>query len=85
VLPALRPVRAREIWASLAGYAIVLALMSWPLLSNPARLGVVNQDDGRLNVWILGWVAHSLVTDPASLDALMDAKAYQALVESEAR
>ena len=67
VLPALRPVRVREIWASLAGYAVVLTLMSWPLLSNPARLGVVNQDDGRLNVWILSWVAHALVTDPASL------------------
>ena len=67
VLPALRPLRSGEIWASLAGYAVVLTLMSWPLLSNPARLGVVNQDDGRLNVWILSWVAHSLVTDPASL------------------
>jgi len=66
-LPALRPVRTGELWASLAGYAVVLTLMSWPLLSNPARLGVVNQDDGRLNVWILSWVAHSLVTNPASL------------------
>jgi glycine cleavage system H protein len=31
------------------------------------------------------WMIVVRVTDPASLDALMDAKAYQALVESEAK
>ena len=75
-LPALRPVLAGEIWASLAGYAVVLTLMSWPLLSNPARLGVTQQDDGRLNVWILSWVAHALVTDPTSL---FDAPIFQSV------
>ena len=37
---------------------------TWPLVTAPATLSRTDSADGLLNQWILGWVAHALVTDP---------------------
>jgi hypothetical protein len=68
-LPAPSPVTARELVASAAGHALVLALMSWPLVTDLAHLGVTDRPDGRLNAWILAWDAHALFHHPSQLFA----------------
>jgi len=66
-LPAPTPISRREVLLSSLAYAAVLVLMSWPLARDLAGTGVVDQTDGRLNVWILGWVAHALGHQPMAL------------------
>jgi hypothetical protein len=66
-LPAPRPFTRGELGASLAGYAALFALMSWPLVTDPAHLGVMDRPDGRLNAWILAWDAHALRHAPSRL------------------
>jgi hypothetical protein len=66
-LPAPRPFTRAELAASLAGYAALFALMSWPLVTDPAHLGVMDRPDGRLNAWILAWDAHALTHSPSRL------------------
>jgi hypothetical protein len=66
-LPAPGPVTRAEVTASLAGYALLLAIMSWPLVLDPARSGVVDRPDGRLNAWILAWDVHALLHEPGRL------------------
>ncbi|HEY8148446.1 MAG TPA: hypothetical protein VIK51_06030, partial [Vicinamibacteria bacterium] len=56
-LPVASPVTRGEIGWSLAGYAALVALMSWPLVTDLAGLGVMDRPDGRLNAWILAWDA----------------------------
>jgi hypothetical protein len=63
-LRAPRPVGRGELCAAAAGYALLVAAMSWPLVTAPASLGVVNRPDGRLNCWILAWDAHALLHAP---------------------
>ena len=47
---------------------MLLALAhTWPLVTAPATLSRTDSADGLLNQWILGWVAHALVTQPLSL------------------
>jgi len=47
---------------------VLLALAhTWPLVTAPATLSRTDSADGLLNQWILGWVAHALVTQPLSL------------------
>lgn len=66
-LPAPRPFTRGELAASLLGHAAVVAVMSWPLVTDPAHLGVTDRPDGRLNTWILAWDAHALTHAPARL------------------
>ncbi len=66
-LPVATPVTRGEIAWSLAGYAALVALMSWPLVTDLAGLGVTDRPDGRLNAWILAWDAHALVHAPGRL------------------
>lgn len=42
-------------------------LHSWPLASDPAGLGRLDNHDAELNTWIVAWVAHILPRDPLSL------------------
>ena len=53
--PSPRPVTAAEIAVSVAGYALLLAIMSWPLVRDLAHTGPMDRPDGRLNAWILAW------------------------------
>jgi len=66
-LPVARPVTVGEVGWSLAGHAGIVALMSWPLVTSLATLGVTDRPDGRLNAWILAWDAHALAHAPSQL------------------
>jgi hypothetical protein len=66
-MPLPSPTSGREVGASLLGYAILFVAMSWPLVLDPAHLGVVDRVDGRLNAWILAWDAHALFHAPTSV------------------
>ncbi len=61
------PVTARQIAASIAGYVILVAALSWPLVTDLRHIGPVDRVDGRLNAWILAWDAHALAHDPWSV------------------
>ena len=65
--PVAAPVTRGEIGWSLAGYAALVTLMSWPLVTDLAGLGVTDRPDGRLNAWILAWDAHTLAHAPSRL------------------
>jgi len=71
--PSPRPLTTGEIVASGAGYALLLALMSWPLVLDLAHTGPMDRPDGRLNAWILAWAGPTLVEHP---DRLFDAPAF---------
>jgi hypothetical protein len=58
------PMTRAEVSVSVAAYAALLALMSWPLVTDLAHLGVMDRPDGRLNAWILAWDAHGLLASP---------------------
>ena len=66
-LPASSPVTRREVGLSLAGHAVLVALMSWPLVLDLAHAGVTDRPDGRLNAWILAWDVHALLHEPTRL------------------
>jgi hypothetical protein len=66
-LPRPDPVTRRQLAASIAGYAVLLAAMSWPLVLDPVHQGMTDRPDGRLNAWILAWDVHALVHEPARL------------------
>ncbi len=66
-LPVARALTRGEIGWSLAGQAALVALMSWPLVTDLAGLGVTDRPDGRLNAWILAWDAHALAHAPSRL------------------
>ena len=59
--------------ASGAGYALLLAVMSWPLVVDLAHTGPMDRPDGRLNAWILAWAGPTLLEHPARL---FDAPAF---------
>jgi hypothetical protein len=61
------PVTRGELGLSLAGHLALAALMSWPLVTGLATLGVTDRPDGRLNTWILAWDAHALLRQPGRL------------------
>ncbi|MGE0455160.1 MAG: hypothetical protein AB7O37_08355 [Vicinamibacteria bacterium] len=52
---------------STIGLSAILAALSWPLMTDPSRLGVMDRVDAKLNAWILSWVGHALWHDPARL------------------
>ena len=66
-LPSPRPVSRLELSASLIGQLLVLAVMSWPLVTDLAGQGVFQRPDGRLNAWILAWDAFALLHAPLRL------------------
>lgn len=66
-LPAPTPVTRREVGLSLAGHAVLVALMSWPLVLDLAHAGVTDRPDGRLNAWILAWDVHALLHQPTRI------------------
>jgi hypothetical protein len=83
-LPSPGPMTRPEWTASLLGYAVVLAVMSWPLLRDPAGHGIADRADGQLSVWLVAWDAHVLATGPGRLfDAPIFHPAKQALAFSE--
>ncbi len=66
-LPVPRPVTSGELVLSLVGQAALVAVMSWPLVTDLGHLGVMDRPDGRLNAWILAWDAYALVHEPGRL------------------
>jgi PA14 domain len=66
-LPAPQPVTRRQLAVSIAGYAVLLAAMSWPLVLDPVHQGMTDRPDGRLNAWILAWDVHALTHEPGRL------------------
>ena len=78
-LPAPRPLTRGELTVATLGYGALLALMSWPLLTDPAHLGMTDRPDGRLNAWIMAWDVHALGRNPG---ALFDAPAFHPLPDA---
>ena len=66
-VPLPRPVTAAEIGASVLGYCLLLAWMSWPLVRDLAHSGPMDRPDGRLNAWILAWAGPTTLENPARL------------------
>jgi hypothetical protein len=62
--PSPRPVGASEIAVSIAGYALLLAIMSWPLAKDLTHTGPMDRPDGRLNAWILAYVGETVWSGP---------------------
>jgi hypothetical protein len=62
--PSPRPVTAAELLASCLGYAILLSVMSWPLVRDLRHTGPLDRPDGRLNTWILAWSGETVWTAP---------------------
>ncbi len=75
----------RSEWAlSLAGYAVVLGAMSWPMLADLSGHGIVERPDGQLSVWIMAWDVKTLVSSPSRLfEAPIFHPAERALAFSE--
>jgi len=63
--PAPLPVTLTEIGVSVAGYTLLLVLMSWPLARDLVHTGPVHRPDGRLNAWILAWGGPTLLSEPS--------------------
>lgn len=63
------PMRRR--WLDAAAVALVAAglavLMLWPMAPRLDRVGRINTGDGLFSLWVVNWVARTLVTDPANL------------------
>jgi hypothetical protein len=60
--------RARNVFLLGAAALAASVLMTWPLAAGMGHLGrTQNSGDGRFAVWNVAWVAHALVTQPASL------------------
>ena len=65
--PSPRPVTATEVVLSACGYALLLAVMSWPLVSDLVHSGPLERPDGRLNAWILAWAGTTFWTAPGQV------------------
>ena len=52
---------------ALALFALLALAHTWPLVTAPATLSRTDSADALLNQWILGWVAHAVVTNPLAL------------------
>jgi hypothetical protein len=65
--PAPVPFTRQEAGLSLAGHAVLAALLSWPLVLDLAGSGPLRPPDGRLNAWILAWDVHALLHAPGRL------------------
>ena len=56
-----------RILIAFAMFALLAAVHTWPLASDPAHLSRVDPGDGALNIWDIGWVAHELPRHPLQL------------------
>jgi hypothetical protein len=65
--PSPHPVGPGEIAASVTAYAVLLAIMSWPLVKDLAHTGPMDRPDGRLNAWILAYVGETFWSAPRRL------------------
>ena len=69
---------------ALAVFAALALLHTWPLGVLPWRVSIEYHHDARLNAWIVSWIAHALVTAPASIfDANIFALEPETLAYSE--
>ncbi|HZT78564.1 MAG TPA: hypothetical protein VFA27_18080 [Vicinamibacterales bacterium] len=57
----------RQSFGCLALFAVLALVHTWPLASAPATLSRNDAPDTVLNEWIVAWVAHQAVHDPAHL------------------
>jgi hypothetical protein len=74
-----------EAAAVLAGALVLTAALTYPLLPKLDRVGRVNTDDGRWSIWVVAWVADSLLVNPRGLfDANIFYPAKLTLAFSEA-
>ena len=48
-------------------FMLLAVVQTWPLATDPAHLSRVDSADGSLNIWAIGWVAHSLTHHPSQL------------------
>ncbi len=78
-VPSPKPVTAGEIGVSVLGHALLLAVMSWPLVLDLAHTGPMDRPDGRLNAWILAWAGPMLFESPARV---FDAPAFHPLKDA---
>jgi hypothetical protein len=56
----------RLVWLALVTFVLLAVVHTWPLSEAPAHWSRI-EGDGGMNTWALGWVAHALITHPASL------------------
>ncbi len=47
--------------------ALLVVVLTWPLVPKIDRIGRVNTGDGQLSIWNVAWVAHALTTEPSRL------------------
>ena len=74
-----------EAAAVVAGAFVLTAALTYPLVPKIDRVGRLNTDDGRWSIWVVAWVAESLIVDPGSLyDANIFYPARNTLAYSEA-
>ncbi len=74
-----------EAAAVVAGAFVLTAALTYPLVPKLDRVGRLNTDDGRWSIWVVAWVAESLIVDPANLyDANIFYPARNTLAYSEA-
>lgn len=62
--PARDPRRFVRALAAAVGFALVTALLTWPVAWRAAGTGPVNTGDGQFSIWNVSWVARALVADP---------------------
>ena len=65
--PAWRIAQQRPRLASLALFAVLAIVQTWPLASDPAHLSRNDNGDTMLNEWTLAWVAHQAPRAPLRL------------------
>ena len=59
--------RVAAVAGSLALFAVLAALHTWPLASAPGTLSRNDTSDTVLHEWIMAWVAHQIVVNPLHL------------------
>jgi hypothetical protein len=67
VSPDVRPIGAKWALASLAFFAAMTVVHSWPLAAAPATWSRHDNGDAMLNEWIIAWIAHQLPRAPLHL------------------
>jgi len=57
----------REGTVVLAGAAVLAVAMTWPVALRLGSVGRVDTGDGQFSIWVVSWVARTVVADPAHL------------------
>jgi hypothetical protein len=80
----MRARRATEAILVFSLSAVAAILFTYPLAFNLGHVGRVNTDDGRWSIWVVSWVARTLVVDPLHVfDANIFYPHHDALAYSE--